>query len=662
VNTETILEIAAHATTAVLGAWLGLLVLTRSSSPTARVFCVVGLSAAAWSTSVIVGRLSVVPDVIAIARSVEELGAALLVAATGHLAVAIAMERRPRTGAARAIAAFYGLNLALAIPTILDPAVSPPNLAVSGEPGAMLFGWTWVIVRLGTVTIGLLLLWDARRRAQADVLRRRQLAAALASVLAGTTGAALRILPGVGEQDPWIGVSFVALALVLASYAVLAAGIFFGPAIASRAFRTSLAGAMLTVGIVAALVLLDGVGRVILGIEAPVLLVLVMVVTLALYEPITARLRSRLFASDPVAGRVATLLAAAGLRGRPSTEGVEPALERVATALDLAGLEVVGVDGVTIARVGTGGSPSIVRPVPLEDDGHRYAELRAGPTRSGRSLSTGDEELLWLSATYVAAAVNAGRREEQQATSLGDLMVERALVEEHATDLQLALESHGAGPAPLRVYALGPFRVERAGSVLGQWGGKKAGSRQAEALFAFLFDRGEQGVAKDEALELIWPDIELEAADLAFHRTLGGLRRTLDPGDTGRSSRTIRFTNDRYRLEARVVEWSDAQHFLELIADVGAVTARGRVERLEEARSLYRGEYLDDCPFYGDSTHVEDHRVMYRERIVDVLLALGSAYEAADDRVAAVGAYREAVRIGGDAAAAARWAVDRLST
>ena len=58
---------------------------------------------------------------------------------------------------------------------------------------------------------------------------------------------------------------------------------------------------------------------------------------------------------------------------------------------------------------------------------------------------------------------------------------------------------------------------------------QKAGNRQAQALFAFLFDRGPRGVLKDEVIEVLWPEVSLTQADLAFHRTLGGLRRVLEP-------------------------------------------------------------------------------------------------------------------------------------
>ena len=153
------------------------------------------------------------------------------------------------------------------------------------------------------------------------------------------------------------------------------------------------------------------------------------------------------------------------------------------------------------------------------------------------------------------------------------------------------------------MHALGPLRVERDGAPIERWGGDKAGTRQAEALFAFLFDRGERGVTKDEVLQIdLARHRPLERADLAFHRTMVGLRGTLDPG-RGRKS-VIRFHNDRYRLDPAVIAWSERPSFLaRLEPRRGEAPAADRIRLLEEARTLYRGEYLDDCPFYGDSSH-----------------------------------------------------------
>ena len=53
----------------------------------------------------------------------------------------------------------------------------------------------------------------------------------------------------------------------------------------------------------------------------------------------------------------------------------------------------------------------------------------------------------------------------------------------------------------MHVFALGPLRAERDGEPVRQWGGEKAGTRQAEARFAFLFDRGERGGSKENRLQ-----------------------------------------------------------------------------------------------------------------------------------------------------------------
>jgi hypothetical protein len=336
--------------------------------------------------------------------------------------------------------------------------------------------------------------------------------------------------------------------------------------------------------------------------------------------------------------------------GRPeitvqaASAGVAPALERVAMVLDVVGIEAIANNGEVIARHGSPGSSA--RSVPLQVDDEVFGELHVGATRSGAELTDQDEALLRLSAAYVANALRTGGREEAQIDTLVGLAAEREFVEAQASELHEALVRGGVdvGPA-LRVHALGPLRVERDGAPIERWGGDKAGTRQAEALFAFLFDRGERGVTKDEVLQIIWPDTDLSKADLAFHRTMVGLRGTLDPG-RGRKS-VIRFHNDRYRLDPAVVAWSDSAEFLARIGSAREAPAGDRIRLLEEARTLYRGEYLDDCPFYGDSSQVEERRSALRERYRDVCLALGEAYEAGDDRLSAAAAFREAASAGG---------------
>ncbi|CAN5193024.1 hypothetical protein BH23CHL9_BH23CHL9_03740 [soil metagenome] len=193
------------------------------------------------------------------------------------------------------------------------------------------------------------------------------------------------------------------------------------------------------------------------------------------------------------------------------------------------------------------------------------------------------------------------------------------------------------------VHALGSLRAERDGDPVRRWGGEKAGSRQAEAIFAFLFDRGDRGAGKDEIVEIVWPDVDLDRADVAFHRTMLGLRSMLQPGRLRRGGApAIAFHNDRYRLDAAAIAWSDVSEFERLLADAGSAAPEAGVRALEQARALYRGDYLDDCPFYGDSADVENRRVALRRRYVDLLVELGERYAARGDRPAAAGCFRDA--------------------
>jgi DNA-binding SARP family transcriptional activator len=648
------LEVAAQSLIAVLGVWLGLTVFTRSRALPSRIFSFLSLSLVVWSCAIILQRLSSSVSAVQIGHAIEETAGALIVPATAHLSLAIATEGHPTMGRRWMIAFLYPVSLLFALPGIVNPAAPislvAPHLSVGPIPGELL-GWGWIISRLGTLLIGAIWLLQAFRGTQPADPRRRQVGVTLATVIVATIGGSMRFLPVLGETDPWIGISLVALAMVLAAAAVLPAGVFFAPDVAGKAFWTSLGlglGLFLLVGL---LVVVDTASRSLLGLDLPLLTAMALVVTIAVYEPAATWLRARFRDRSPRAiarERLQRALGLSTLTAHAADAGVQPALVRLTAALDLEGARVVRGDGTVAAFDGSEpGGPRMTRLV-LVEGGETVGELRLGPVRSGAHLSQRDEELVQLTAGYLAAALRTGRREDEQVEALTDLSQDRADLDSTASALHVALVRRASTPPGLRVHALGTLRVERGDERIQRWGGEKAGTRQAQALFAFLFDRGERGVAKDEALELIWPDTDLERADLAFHRTLGGLRHTLDPA--GRSGRqVIRFYNDRYRLDPAVIDWSDVAAFLARLDDARAASDRAEALRLlEAARALYRGEYLDDCPFYGDSAHVEDRREALRGRCVDLLLALGEGYEASGDRVSAAAAYRDALAMTDD--------------
>lgn len=193
-------------------------------------------------------------------------------------------------------------------------------------------------------------------------------------------------------------------------------------------------------------------------------------------------------------------------------------------------------------------------------------------------------------------------------------------------------------PRGLRVHALGPLRVGLGRLPLHSLGGAKAGANQALALFAFLFDRGTQGIEKDEAVETIWPDASLTVADSAFHRTLLGLRGSLRAGGFGDA---VEFRSGRYVLASGLISWADTWE-LERLINASAVTPllQDRIDLLEQCRQLNQADYMDDCPFFGTSVYVEARRSMLRAVRHAVLAELADLYRAAGH--IALGAIRSA--------------------
>ena len=645
------LEVVAHSLTAVLGVWLGLTLVTRSRTPNGVLFAVLALATAAWSGAIVVERLSVSAAAVRIGNAVEELASGLATPLLAHLVLAITSEGQASRRQRQLIVALYVLNVVVSIPAIVDPGhpirMTEPNFS-AGAISGMVFYAGWAVIRFGTILVALAWVVGALRPPGLASDRRRHLRALLAMVIASTLGGGIRILPIIGQTDPWIGVSFITLAVVIAAYVVFSGGVFFASGVAGRAFRETLALGLLAFALVATLVALDVGVRTMLGVNAPLVTAISFVVVIALYEPVARWVQGRLSERSPQAAARQDLMRAVGqprFTAQPANAGVRPALARLTQTLDLAGASVVTADGQVFVAEGhqaPAGPDATAMPFQLVAEDELLGELRVLGTRSGRPLALRDEELLRLSARYVASALRAGRIEDEQVEALRSLAEERANLESTASTLHAALVRRGSSASGLEVRALGPLRVDREDGQILRWGGEKAGTRQAEALFAFLFDRGERGVAKDEALELIWPDVDLGKADLAFHRTLRGLRHTLDRRGGGRD--IIRHQNERYRLDPSIIDWSDVEAFTTRLDEAGrASDPDAALALLLDARSLYRGDYLDDCPFYGDSVFVEPRRSALRSRYVDLLVAIGEASEVRGDRVSAAASYREAI-------------------
>ncbi len=645
-----LLEVVAHGITAVLATWLGLLVLTRARrAPGAPLFSFLCLLLVTWCVAIIVQRIGTDASVMPSVNLFEDAAAFLLPPATTHLAILIAFEgRRPRSATA-VLAAGYAIGAAATIQAVLDPAhpiqFAEPAFAL-GPLSFAQTAWLFAIARLGVWLAGIGYLVNAMREAGQDRHRRIQLTFALATVILGVLGGMLRILPEDIGGPPWIGVSIVAIAVVMATYAILAQNIFLASDVAGRALRWSLVAGIGVVGYVAGLVGLERAAADILGIDFPLVTALALVVTLALFDPIAERVRILSAGSprDAAGALLRQALGASSILDQGADRTLEPALARLVRSYGLTGAQVIDAGGAARARSGAAVGPDDPRAItyPLIA-GEPSPRAVFGPKRNGLALTAAELEGLQMATTYLGSSLNLAKRHAVQASALADLRAAQEAIEERGSELRDVLAEASVPRAGLAVHALGSLRAELDGEPFRRWGGEKAGARQAEAVFAFLFDRDDQGVAKDEFLELIWPDVDLDRADVAFHRTMLGLRSVLGPGRRARDATgPITFANDRYRLDPAVIAWSDLAEFERLLADAGSADPEESVRQLEQARALYRGDYLDDCPFYGDSAEVEDRRTELRRRYVDLLVELGKRYAERGDRVAAGASLRRA--------------------
>ena len=329
------LELIAHGATAMLATWLGLTVGLRAPRRAgARAFSVLVVLLVLWSLAIIVRRLTADPAVDEAGRWFEVATASLLPPAVLTVATALTVERQTPRWLAITLVGFWAISIAVAALSVvapeLEPCITPPHLSFPGIPGEVV-AWGWIGLRVVIFAAAIVWVGLAIREVGPDRARLRQLEVTWLALVVGTLGGVLRIMPPFSESDPWVGVSLVSLSVVLASYAVFAQGIFFAPEIAGRAFRLSVLAGVGITAYVGVLLGLDSVVRRALSIDVPVVIGLALVATVAVFEPMAARVRrwSADGDGDPTYDRLLRALGEGALTTRRPEDSIEPATSPV---------------------------------------------------------------------------------------------------------------------------------------------------------------------------------------------------------------------------------------------------------------------------------------------------------------------------------------------
>ena len=188
--------------------------------------------------------------------------------------------------------------------------------------------------------------------------------------------------------------------------------------------------------------------------------------------------------------------------------------------------------------------------------------------------------------------------------------------------MQPQSEHDRQAPPALRIWLLGGFKVSVGSRCIGEqeWHLRKAGS----LLKVLALSPGHR-LHREQAMELLWPDLDPVAALNNLHYALHVARRTLEPTALARSSaasRYLRLRSEQITLCPDSPLWVDVEAFEE----AGAVARYAPLEpaALRAAIDLYSGELLPEDRY---EPWVQDRRAELRELYLSLLIEVATLYE-----------------------------------
>jgi DNA-binding SARP family transcriptional activator len=190
-----------------------------------------------------------------------------------------------------------------------------------------------------------------------------------------------------------------------------------------------------------------------------------------------------------------------------------------------------------------------------------------------------------------------------------------------------------SGKVVLRVFALGPARVEKDGRPLASspdW------VQKPRELLYYLLSHPE-GRTKEQIGLALWPDASNAQLRSSFHDTVFRLRRALG------GKEWVSFRKGRYAFERSLDYSFDAEAFEENLSEARRVQAEApeqAIRHLEEAAGLYGGDFLEDS---ADSEWATDRQEVLSREYREALLLLGGLLLAQKRHAEAADAYRKAI-------------------
>ncbi len=120
--------------------------------------------------------------------------------------------------------------------------------------------------------------------------------------------------------------------------------------------------------------------------------------------------------------------------------------------------------------------------------------------------------------------------------------------------------------------------------------------QRVRSLLTCLVSSPGRKLGREQAIELLWPELDFETASHRLDKAVHSLRQVLEPGRSRPATSTLLLTEHATLLLADQSRlWIDADAFELLLAQARASGDPGQTEQLlEEAALLYGGDYLPD--------------------------------------------------------------------
>jgi DNA-binding SARP family transcriptional activator/Tfp pilus assembly protein PilF len=190
-------------------------------------------------------------------------------------------------------------------------------------------------------------------------------------------------------------------------------------------------------------------------------------------------------------------------------------------------------------------------------------------------------------------------------------------------------EARGSPIAPdlagavVRLYVLGQVRLEYRNEQQ-QWQPATDAAMQHQrvrALLHCLISSPGRKLGREQAIEMLWPDLDFETATHRLDRAVYSLRRLFEPGRSRPATSNLLLTEHQtLQLADQAQLWIDADAFDSLLSQARTSNDPGQTEQLlEEAMLLYSGDYL---PEERDIPWIQTRREALQRSWIGLLLEL----------------------------------------